>query len=1355
MEDAERRHSVTEQVEKCRRRLLDTTKRNRLISFKHRERSNREIRIIDALPDVLYDAFLDDRKLKFCSLPDENLSPPDEGTSEFLRKFEQIELSENYLTTIEGIENEGKEDTFDQVKKAERDLKNKIREELNLPVWKEQKNLSNAEIAKKHGFNPSYETSKPPTELRLEEKEEKKKGRRLQTLLTPEEMSKKLNRLNKHIRSDIEELGINTLYVVFGFLEWYESRSSDKAVAPLLLLQLEIERKSSSKGGYEYSVQARGEEPEINPSLSSRLDRDFKIHLPRFTEREKPESYWNKISEWISKFDTTIPRKDEWRLRRFITVAHLNFSRLLMYQDIGEAAVSANKIVQKLFLGSNVSPNDDHDAEDYDVDTPAIEKAVPLLITSADASQHSALIDVMKGKNIAIKGPPGTGKSQTITNIIACAIAKGKRVLFLAEKMAALNVVHKRLRATKLDLYCLELHSTKARKKQILQSIEDRLSPNSSKENSKELSEKTEEFQKHRNKIKEYLDELHSQKIAKRSIRDYMGLEGRFKERLKDLPPLLPDIDFEQAILAEGKLNDYIDSLNHIVELKKEVGKEQHPWHFITNFNMDEIQEEKLKGCVEKWKCNLEEIQKEMNSFKEHSQLNIRPSDLNGLLERTKSLAHWSSEELDKRLIDRLEGKEIADSLFAFVEGIDIYRSKMIKSLQDILSSVDRIEEIEKHSGTASELRVEGLSAVGIQSHVEELKKELGLWDKYLPNLLSIGKDFGDSKNVNMSKLYALADLPDYIRSIPRDYLLFRAEEVIDERNTERLKNAVHTQEDVLNRLKAYEKKYDFSILGDPDAIRLYAATIEKAGFWAFFDPFYRRTKKLFSLASKGKEKFKAEKVAREFKDIAFTKEKRQKIEQDKWLQSISGSSFKGIDTDIERLQKINEWANCVRKRYNGIDEFSRSLCQWLLTAEMEYLDSVEKLAIDPDFKVLKEKLNIEAKASPDTPIQEYRESIENKKKQLEKLCFFLKEIARREDVTFKDVLKDLLQLQKVRKAKEITERNQSIKSLFGDRYAGMDTIIQDIEQKTARFIKDCLPFSEVSHEFEGLVGDESPKGWYSFIKKRLYIESLHQETKDCVSKFQQLVQASQSAVSSDVNDWINVSYADQISLLQRALDRFDSLRTWIEFNVRLEESKQDRATGELLSIYHKKNLDFETLPQAFEYMVYRSIRKENFPQSWRFLESLNPSCAHIKRLDEEIMDIQTKDLCNRLNQDRAVPGIGTGKRSEWTEWDLLQNEIYKLKRHIPIRELMNRAGESIQNIKPCFLMSPLSVATYLDPKKFTFDLVVIDEASQMRTEDALGGIVSSKQLVVVGDPKQMPPTSFFDRNDEEEEEKR
>ena len=145
-------------------------------------------------------------------------------------------------------------------------------------------------------------------------------------------------------------------------------------------------------------------------------------------------------------------------------------------------------------------------------------------------------------------------------------------------------------------------------------------------------------------------------------------------------------------------------------------------------------------------------------------------------------------------------------------------------------------------------------------------------------------------------------------------------------------------------------------------------------------------------------------------------------------------------------------------------------------------------------------------------------------------------------------------------------------------------------------------------------------------------------------------------------------------------------------------------------------------------------------------------------RLDERSIALTRQLIAQRADATPRVRGVGYGPVSELSEQSLIEHEIEKTRRHIPIREMFRRAGRAIQALKPCIMMGPQAVAQYLPPGLFHFDLVVMDEASQMRPEDALGAIARGAQLVVVGDPKQLGPTSFFDTvssDDDEIEEAR
>jgi very-short-patch-repair endonuclease len=123
----------------------------------------------------------------------------------------------------------------------------------------------------------------------------------------------------------------------------------------------------------------------------------------------------------------------------------------------------------------------------------------------------------------------------------------------------------------------------------------------------------------------------------------------------------------------------------------------------------------------------------------------------------------------------------------------------------------------------------------------------------------------------------------------------------------------------------------------------------------------------------------------------------------------------------------------------------------------------------------------------------------------------------------------------------------------------------------------------------------------------------------------------------------------------------------------------------------------------------------------------------------------------NKLLRVTPAPGFNNGPKNTWTDTAMLRNEFAKQRRFTPVRNLLSRAGQAIQTLTPCFMMSPLSLAKFLTPGKLAFDLIVIDEASQMQPEDALGGLLRAKQIVVVGDPKQLPPTDFFARSDEKQ----
>ncbi len=292
---------------------------------------------------------------------------------------------------------------------------------------------------------------------------------KIQTLYYPADLEKLCRKIRAQARTVVEETGTNMLYLMFGFLEYYESEDSERPlIAPLLSLPVVLEKDTVDQESrtYNYSINYSGEDLQDNQSLRVKLEQEFLLQLPVFDEEDNPGTYFEKVEK-------AVRTQKRWKVRYQLTLGFLSFGKLAIWSDLDIKkwpGLIKSPLLRKLFSGGSIEFNGEY-GEDYEIDKLPI-TAAPTLIYSADSAQHSAILDVLDGKNRVIIGPPGTGKSQTITNIIAVAINKGLRVLFVSEKLAALEVVRKRLNQANLGSFCLELHSHKTQKKKFLEDIQ-------------------------------------------------------------------------------------------------------------------------------------------------------------------------------------------------------------------------------------------------------------------------------------------------------------------------------------------------------------------------------------------------------------------------------------------------------------------------------------------------------------------------------------------------------------------------------------------------------------------------------------------------------------------------------------------------------------------------------------------------------------------------------------------------------------------------------------------------------------------------------------------------------------------
>ena len=292
----------------------------------------------------------------------------------------------------------------------------------------------------------------------------------LQTHLTSEGLQKRLLKLYGDARTLEEEQGVNILYLALGFLEWYEDeRSEEKRQGPLLLIPVVLERRSVR---FNFSLRFAEDEILTNLSLQEKLRRDFGVQLP-----EVPDIADLTPGQYFKDVEQAVDSQPRWKvLPNDIVLWFFSFSKYLMYRDLGseiwpqDRQIGNSPLIRGLLLQDGFHEETPLFADGEQID----DKLQPLdlvHVLDADSSQTKAIEEVRRGRNLIIQGPPGTGKSQTIANLIAAAVKDGKRVLFLAEKQAALEVVKRYLEKIRLGTMCLELHSKKANRQRVREDL--------------------------------------------------------------------------------------------------------------------------------------------------------------------------------------------------------------------------------------------------------------------------------------------------------------------------------------------------------------------------------------------------------------------------------------------------------------------------------------------------------------------------------------------------------------------------------------------------------------------------------------------------------------------------------------------------------------------------------------------------------------------------------------------------------------------------------------------------------------------------------------------------------------------
>lgn len=1125
-------------IDEAREKLLDLSARNRLLNFRHTAANS--LRVVDEMPGQLFSALQSGRTFAF----------------DPVRAPTMDELARWYLEDEGSIPDEPVRPPPDVWARYQG-----IETSFDLP-------LATGRTAKRHS------------------------DARIQTLLYPPQLETRLGKLRADANRAIEETGSNFLHLAIGFLEWLPTPgASTSYLAPLLLVPSEIARTRGRGGHYLFSLSATNEDLQANLSLKKKLADDFALELPDLGEEPDAEAYLAAVAERV---------KDQagWRVRRMATLSLFEFGKLLIYLDLDTDHWPAEQLAGPKALIRRLLAGDAPQRANGTAQEPPSERAIDLelpLITDADSSQSTAISQVLHGQSMVIQGPPGTGKSQTISNLIGATLSSGKRVLFVSEKLAALEVVKRRLDDLGLGHFVLELHSHKTRRRAVLDDLASRLAfrPRAT---SQDVRRHLEDLTRERAALDDYVKAMR-QTLPGTSdtVAEVLQESGRARLRLGDAARTLSAMDTaeadETASADAGATRTRLRAFAVLfADLEREGPVAAHPWRGVSSTAvMGQTDLAEVISLLERWRDAEQQL----------------------LTASRDALAPVAS--------------DIA---------IDL---DMVAALQRLHTNASQLLRVRTAIATARQTMIAMERILGVR---------LGSGHKAVATAATIARLVGERpSDLASGKALMNPAIDDLIK---------RAEASLAE--VEALGRRI---EGILEPSLADE----FSV----GELRHFAMTLKGTRWTSWFDGTWRAVRKRVQQIAAEKLPGWA-KVADALVAAADLKVQRQGIEDDPQLAKVLGPRPAETRARLDRLQRSRHWIRTVAEQLGG-----------------------DPLAPTP---LVRATLELGGEG-----LKEFRDQVSGD-------------------------------------AGDAIRTVQSALHKEGKSAAG----------GAEHDLWTAVVFSAIQHgKLADAVAGVTPSTFESAASTAAAVAPAAETAAQAQSAF---------AERTDLNSvrWSNNTEAS----LEARIAHLDSmhaapgrLSSWLDLDRSLTAAAT-RGERRIIEACLDGLFDPGLAVDAFDFLRYDALARQALKANpalaalpTRAMEDVR---SRYQQLDRDQMRLRRLAIAARLATTKAPEGVAGARAADLTELKLIKREIEKKKRHVPIRSLVHRAGKALQTLKPCFMMGPHSVAQYLPPGKLDFDLVIFDEASQLRPEEALGALARAKRAVIVGDSKQLPPTRFFER---------
>jgi Superfamily I DNA and RNA helicases and helicase subunits len=1196
------------------------------------------------------------------------------------------------------------------------------------------------------------------------------------------EQQSTLRNIRKKAKTIMEEQGVHSLYLAFGFLRWTEKfQYVSYFDAPLILVPVTLNLESIFSP---YVLSLHEDEIKLNPTLVYKMENDFGIKLPEFNSENNLCNYFEQLQKLVSA--------QKWEIIPEAGLGLFSFLKINMYHDLERHRqdILNSPIIRTLTGDTSASNYDLSFLNELNHDK--ISPKDTFQVVDADSSQQDAIICAQKGISFVLQGPPGTGKSQTITNIIAECLASGKKVLFVSEKEAALQVVYKRLKEAELGDFCLELHGHKAKKSKILDQLYNVCRLANSKVNlGDEIYQKLNQLEEYRNHLNDYATSIFTViEPLHKTIYDINGElanlqsyeEVIFSILNVDIRKITPEI-YNNYIVRLTQFANSISGLN--------IDYRDNPWRdakvipVVTN----ELRHD-IKAYLAELIPQSETIQKIHDEI--NDKLGISLSTAYSDLEQNISLLDVSSkapkilndwiiegnfsqllQEVDENQKFQAEFCEQREKVFELQEDIinlepsaDFTRFHILSNESDIQEHISAIRsymlqntcyKIWLNYSDWSQIEslysfmdttIEAYKSVK-QDISENYSQDIFFIDynaiynrfksEYLPALKIFNGQYREDK----------ALIHSFCRGSKKKYsdeeIIFLLEELkhIEELKAQFGETNIMEYNAILNDITQDYEKDVLSIDCNDFYFRFKSECVSA---FKFFNRTYRSDKKLIQgFHHEIGKKLSDQEILTLLGKLRRLKQLEEQFGKDNIEQynTLSQKIEQNFDSDILSID-YNEIYFRFKSQYPPVIDVVTG--QYCTDKEL-----IKKLCLEPD-KVLsnEEILNLLDQLRR---VEELKAQLNERSEELAGAFGSLYE-AEQTDLTKLQVLLHTYEIMtKCINALEqlsnytvrIENQESAMQKCFGTLYSGLDT---DWPQ-----VRSALIWAEkFKKDFGSIVATQE-----TFLTN---IFTLNEKTALC-ARYSYKLQREFTGFKQKFDWFLNLFEPDdelrtmQMSRLTAKMnDCFNdlaSLEEWIDFRtvrsncyeIGLKDyiEKIDSlkiTTQSIVPIFKKRFFRLWLDSVLPDYPIVASFRHKN-------QENIIQKFAELDKLQ---FNINRKRIRSKLI--KSLPALDC-VTSGMDERRILKGELNKRRGIMPIRLLFKKIPNILLALKPCLMMSPLSVSMFLESDDFRFDTVIFDEASQVRTENAIGAILRGKQVIIAGDSKQLPPTNFFTSSTSEE----